>query len=145
MTLAIMAVLISVAVPAAQVVEQRRKEGDLRRSLIEIRQAIDAYKRAADQGRVQTNAGDSGYPPTLDDLVQGVPDLRSQTRQKMYFLRALPKDPMAPSPAASAVAGAWGLRSYASSPDDPQPGADVFDVFSTSSKVGLNGVPYRQW
>jgi general secretion pathway protein G len=144
MTLAIMGVLVLVAVPMAQVAVQREKERDLRLALAQIREGLDAYKRASDQGRVALKLGESGYPKTLADLAEGVPDQRSPTKQALYFLRALPRDPMHPDALLKATE-TWGLRSYASPPDDPQEGADVFDVFSKSTQVGLNGVPYRQW
>lgn len=144
MTLAIMGVLVLVAVPLAQVAVQRDKEKELRRSLAEIRDAIDAYKRAVDQGRVVAGVGESGYPKALDDLVNGVTDQRSPVRNKIYFLRKLPADPLAPEGWTDAGA-TWGLRSYASEPDAPAEGADVFDVYSKSEKTGLNGVAYKQW
>lgn len=144
MTLAVMGVLVLVAVPMAQVAVQREKERDLRVALAQIREALDAYKRAADQGRILVRLGESGYPKTLDELVEGVPDQRSPTKQNLYFLRSLPRDPLHPE-ATARPADTWALRSYASPPDDPQEGADVFDVFSRSEAVGLNGVPYRQW
>lgn len=143
-TLAIMAVLVLVATPMAQLARQQQREHDLRLALAQIREALDAHKRAADQGRIQLKLGESGYPKTLDELVQGVPDQRSPSKQLIYFMRALPRDPMQPDTGLSA-AQTWGLRSYASPPDDPSEGDDVFDVFSRSDKVGLNGVPYRQW
>lgn len=144
MTLAIMGVLVLISVPSAQIAIQREKESELRRSLVQIREALDAYKRAADQSRIAVQAGDSGYPHSLDDLTEGVRDLRSPKGKNIYFLRALPKDPFFAAPSASA-AETWGLRSYASTADEPEAGVDVFDVFSKSSKVGLNGVPYRKW
>lgn len=144
MTLAVMGVLVLVAVPMAQVAVQREKERDLRMALAQMREALDAYKRAADQGRILVRLGESGYPKTLDELVEGVPDQRSPTKQNLYFLRSLPRDPMHPDATAKPV-DTWTLRSYASPPDDPQEGADVFDVYSRSEAVGLNGVPYRQW
>lgn len=144
MSLAIMGVLVLVAVPLAQVAVQREREFELRSALIQIREGIDAYKRAADQGRIAVKLGESGYPKTLDDLTAGVPDQRSPAKQNLYFLRSLPRDPMNPAARAGA-ADSWRLRSYASPPDDPSEGADVFDVYSASDKPGLNGVPYRQW
>lgn len=144
MTLAIMGVLVLISVPSAQIAVQREKETELRRSLFQIREALDAYKRAADQGRISVQARESGYPPSLDELTVGVPDLRSLTRKNLYFLRSLPKDPFFASPSASA-SGTWGLRSYASPADEPEAGVDVFDIFSKSDKTGLNGVPYRKW
>ena len=142
-TLAIMATLATVALPMAQVAVQREKERSLRSALIEIREALDAYKRAVDAGRIKVAAGDSGYPKRLDDLVAGVPDERSPAKKSIYFLRRLPADPFAP--ADSRAASTWHKRSYGSPPDNPAEGEDVFDVSSRSDKVGLNGVPLRQW
>lgn len=143
MTLAIMGTLVLVCVPMAELAVQRNRERELRVALVQIREALDAYKRAADEGRIELRPGDSGYPPSLAALVSGVPDQRSPTRRLMYFLRALPGDPLA-QPESGGNAD-WGLRSHDSPADDPQSGIDVFDVYSRSDKTGLNGVPYRQW
>lgn len=144
-TLAIMAVLAMAAAPMVQLVAQRHKEQALRAALAEIREALDAYKRASDQGRVAARLGESGYPKTLGALVDGVEDQRSPTRQNLYFLRRLPADPMAGPQGGLAPEQTWGLRSYASPADAPAEGEDVFDVYSRSEKTGLNGVPYRLW
>ncbi|MEV4783484.1 type II secretion system protein [Burkholderia sp. LMU1-1-1.1] len=150
-TLAILATLAMVAAPMAQVAVQREQERQLRTALIEIREAIDAYKRAADNGRIKLAIGDSGYPKKLEDLVNGVPDLRSPRKQNMYFLRRLPRDPFAPPEgngngfASAGAGGGWALRSYASPPDNPAEGEDVFDISSRSTKTGLNGIPLRLW
>jgi general secretion pathway protein G len=143
-TLAILSVLATVTVPLAQLQVQRSKEQELRIALREIRAAIDAYKRAADEGRIRRDAGATGYPRDLDVLVQGVEDQRDPKRRRLYFLRRLPRDPMMPDDGADAEPD-WGLRSYASGPDEPREGDDVYDVYSRAEGVGLNGVPYRQW
>ena len=138
-TVAIVALLASIALPLAEVSTQRGKEQDLRSALRELRLAIDAYKRASDDGVIDRKADASGYPPTLAALVEGVPDKRNPGAPKIYFLRRLPHDPMGTGD------GQWGLRSYASPASDPKEGDDVYDVYSKSEAKGLNGVPYKEW
>jgi general secretion pathway protein G len=143
-TLAILALLASVAVPFAQLVQQRQKETELREALRQIRSALDAYKQSVKEGRIDSPADGSGYPPDLDALWQGVADKTKPDASRLYFIRRLPRDPFYPDPAMP-PAETWGLRSYASPPDAPSAGRDVFDVYSLSPATGLNGVPYREW
>jgi general secretion pathway protein G len=143
-TVAIIATLASIAMPLAELSVQRSKEQDLRRALRDIRDALDAYKRAADEGRIARAADQSGYPPSLAALVEGAPDAKSPSGATIYFLRRIPRDPFHPEIATSAER-TWGLRSYASPPDRPAAGRDVFDVYSLSEKKGLNGLAYREW
>lgn len=143
-TVAIVAVLASVAVPMTGLVVQRGKERDLRNALVLLRGAIDAYKQAADDGRIVKSANQSGYPPTLESLVNGVEDAKDPKKHKIYFLRRIPRDPMFNNGVAHATE-TWGKRSYASSADDPREGEDVFDIYSLSAATGLDGVPYREW
>ncbi|MGZ8983682.1 MAG: type II secretion system protein [Methylotenera sp.] len=143
-TVAILALLASVALPMAEVAVQRSKEQDLHTALRVIREAIDAYKQASDEGHILKKVDESGYPPSLDILVQGVSDAMSPLDRKIYFLRRLPRDPFAIDPTLSA-SQTWGKRSYASSPNEPEEGNDVYDIFTLSHGVGLNGIAYLEW
>lgn len=143
-TIAILGVLALMATPLLEVTATRQKEAELRESLRQIRQAIDAYRQAVLDKRIESPADASGYPPDLTLLAAGVPDITRPDRPHIYFLRRLPRDPMFPAADVPAQ-DTWGKRSYASAPDAPQAGDDVFDVYSLSEGVGLNGVPYREW
>jgi general secretion pathway protein G len=142
-TLALLGVLAMLAAPLAELSVQRAKEEALRVALREIRQALDQYKAAVEQGLIERKVGDSGYPPDLQTLVGGVRNQKSPGREPLYFLRRVPRDPFA----AGAADGLtdWGLRSYASPPDAPAPGVDVFDVYTQAGGIGLDGRPYREW
>jgi general secretion pathway protein G len=143
-TVAIVAILALGLMPLTQMAAQRAKETELRAALRDIRGAIDTYKQASASRRIAKKADESGYPPSLETLVEGVEDIRSPDGKMIYFMRRIPRDPFF-AEATVPAEETWGLRSYESPPDEPEPGNDVFDVYSRSSGVGLNGVPYRQW
>lgn len=143
-TLAILSALAMVALPLQQLAVQRDREDELKRALWRIRDAIDAYKKAAEEGRIDRTMGDSGYPASLDVLVEGVLDKTSTSKANVYFLRRVPRDPMCNCPSKS-DSQTWGKRSYASSAESPSEGDDVYDVYSLSDAEGLNGIPYRKW
>jgi general secretion pathway protein G len=142
-TVAIVGVLASVAVPLVTLTVQRSKEQELRAGLRQIRQAIDAYKQAVDEGKIAAAANESGYPRSLAVLVDGVENVKDPKKGKLYFLRRIPLDPMAGN--ALEPGEPWGTRSYSSTADDPQAGEDVFDVYSLSKGMGLNATRYREW
>jgi len=142
-TFAIVAILATAVLPLAQLATQRNKESELHQALRDIRIALDAYKAAWDDGRISHRVGESGYPLSLEVLESGVTDARDPNKKKMRFLRKLPRDPFA-EPLLPAEK-TWGKRSYASEASNPQVGEDVYDVYSLSPGIGLNGVPYRNW
>lgn len=142
---AILAILASAAFPLAQLNAQRDREHELHLDLRQIRDAIDAYKKAYDEGHMLKRVDASGYPRELDDLAKGIEDVSTPEKKTLFFLRRLPRDPMFVGDPDTPAAETWGLRSYASPPDEPKEGEDVYDVYSLSTKTGLNGIPYREW
>ncbi|MDP1557402.1 MAG: type II secretion system protein [Nitrosomonas sp.] len=147
---AIMAILATSAMPLRELVVKREKEQQLRIALWQIRSAIDAYKQAVDDGRIEKKEDESGYPPRLDDLFMGVQDIKSTEEKYIYFMRRLPRDPLfqdldVAGIEATPAADTWGKRSYESSPDNPQEGDDVFDIYSRSESTALNGTTYKEW
>lgn len=144
-TVAIIGLLATLVLPMAELSVQRTREHELRQALREIRAGLDAYKRAVDEGRVIHSMVKSGYPASLKVLVEGEPDAGSPDgKGRIYFLRRVPRDPMT-GDTGKPPEETWGIRSYESSADAPQEGDDVFDVYSLSSGIGINGVPYRDW
>jgi general secretion pathway protein G len=139
--LAVLGILSGLAMPLAEMTVQREREGELKRALWEIRDAIDAYKHAVDAGHVVQPVGATGYPPDLQSLVAGVPDAKGGAR--LVFLRRIPRDPFASTELPPEKT--WRLRNYLSEADRSQPGADVYDVTSTSAQTGLNGIPLKEW
>lgn len=143
-TVAIVGILAMAAMPMMEMTAKRQKESELRFALRELRGGIDAYRRAVNEGKLEKKVDESGYPHRLEDLVRGVENILDPNKGKLFFLRRLPRDPFSDDPALTA-AQTWGKRSYASPPDAPLEGADVFDIYSLSPGSGLNGIPYREW
>lgn len=133
--IALMAILATAALPIARVTVKRDKERQLHRALWEMRDAIDRYKDAADNNKIQVKVGSEGYPPDLETLVNGV-DVGAK---KMRFLRRIPVDPMTGK-------AEWGMHSMQDDPkSDSWGGSNVFDVYSKSEGTGLDGTKYRDW
>jgi general secretion pathway protein G len=135
-------IMASAAMPLARVTQQRQKEAELRRSLREMRTAIDKFKDAVDNGLIATTElrpGSEGYPPDLDTLVEGVPAANDASGRKLKFLRRIPIDPMTNGTE-------WGKRSYQDRSDATSwGGQSVFDVYTTSTAIALDGSKYRDW
>jgi general secretion pathway protein G len=138
----ILFVLASAAMPLAQVASQRQRETELRRSLREMRTAIDKFKDAVDIGQIPTTEltpTSEGYPPDLETLVEGVTPANDASGRKLKFLRRIPIDPLTNSTE-------WGLRAYQDKPDTSSwGGQNVFDVYTTSTGIALDGTKYRDW
>lgn len=135
---AVLGILAGVSYPVARFTQKRIKEMELRTALREMRSAIDEFKRYSDTGLIPVELGTDGYPPDLETLVEGV-DVVGQIDKKARFLRRIPVDPMTGEPE-------WGLRSYQDDPDSTSWGGEnVFDVYSLSVGVGLDGIAYAQW
>lgn len=143
-TFVILAVLSTVAVPLTKVAIQRNKEQELKAALRQVREALDAYKLASDEGRIAKSMDESGYPSSLKLLEEGVEDIKDPKRRLIYFIRRIPRDPMSDA-LDIAPDATWNKRSYQSSFDHPEEGKDVYDIYSQSSNTGLNGIPYREW
>ena len=149
-TLALIGLVSLLALPLYELTATRMKEAELRHALRVLRGALDTYKAATDSGSLKREAGESGYPPTLDVLTQSLdlaskPDLNgSIASQRLVILRQLPRDPFNTDPTLPPEQ-TWNTRAYASRPDDPQPGDDVFDVSSKSGGTALDGTPYASW
>lgn len=135
---AILLILSSVALPIAKYSVVRAKETELRHDLLEIRDAIDRYKDAADHNQIRTDIGSENYPPDLETLVRGV-QLGNSGDKKIRFLRKIPIDPMTGR-------ADWGLRSVQDDPDSTHwSGKNVFDVYSQSRDTAMNGTKYSDW
>ena len=139
---AILMILASAVMPLAQVTSQRQREAELRRSLREMRTAIDRFKDAVDTGLIATTElepGNEGYPPELETLVDGIGVANDASGRKLKFLRRIPVDPMT-------ATAEWGRRAYQDAPDATSwGGKNVFDVYTTNPGTALDGTRYRDW
>ncbi|TCW77979.1 general secretion pathway protein GspG [Burkholderia sp. SRS-46] len=152
-TLALVGILALAIMPFSELIVQRQKEQELSAALREIRTALDAYKDASDAGKIEKEAEASGYPPSLAVLVTGVKDARDPKGGMLMFLRRVPRDPFFAGDPDTPAEETWSVRAYGQPPDPAAAGAagndaagkDVFDVTSKSARVGINGIPYRQW
>ena len=138
----ILIVLASAVMPLSQVTSQRQREAELRRTLRELRTAIDAFKNSVDGGQIPTTElepGNEGYPPDLETLVEGISAANDASGRKLRFLRRIPIDPMT-------ATVDWGLRSYQDSLTSTSwGGQNVFDVYTTRDGTALDGTQYRDW
>ncbi|TET71578.1 MAG: type II secretion system protein [Candidatus Aminicenantes bacterium] len=142
-TLTILAILAAAIMPLAKIAVKRQKEIELRRNLRIIREAIDVYKKLADENKIDVEDDSEGYPPDLDTLVKGVElkagEGKDESTKIVKFLRRIPKDPMTNS-------YDWGLRSYQDDHDsDVWGGENVYDVYTKSLGTALDGTKYRDW
>ncbi len=134
----ILLILTGAALPLARVRVQHQRETELRRALRDLRQAVDRYKDFADRGMIPTKADSFGYPPDLETLVKGV-ELKGTATARYKFLRRIPADPMTES-------ADWGMRSMQDDPDSRSWGGhNVFDVYSKSQGIALDGTNYADW
>jgi len=144
-TISIIAILAASIVPVSRLSVKRGNELELKRNLRVIRVALDNYKKAWDEGKIEKTVGESGYPATLAVLVDGIDDASSvASGRKLKFLRRIPRDPMNRDEFVD-ISEVWGLRSYESDAASPAEGADVFDIYSKSEEVAINGTQYNKW
>ena len=142
-TVTILSVLAAIAIPLTKISVKREKEIELRRNLRMIREAIDAYKKLADENKIEVEDDSEGYPPDLQTLVEGAEvseEKDGDTVVKVIkFLRRIPRDPVTNSLN-------WGLRSYQDDYDsDVWGGENVYDIYTRSLGTALNGSKYREW
>ena len=144
-TLSLLAVLALSALPLGKMAVKRENEIELQRALRLVRESIDAWKKLADEKKIEVDEDTEGYPPTLEALVKGVEVQDKNATEKaarkriVKFLRRIPKDPMTSS-------FDWGLRSYQDDPDSDVWGEEnVYDVYTKSQALALDGTRYRDW
>lgn len=157
-TLALVGILALAIMPFSELMVQRQKEQQLSAALREIRTALDAYKEASDTGLIEREADASGYPPSLNVMVTGVKNAKDPKGSLLMFLRRVPRDPFFTGDPDIAPEDTWSVRAFGEPPspgegsdanaapaDNSRAGKDVFDVSSKTDRVGINGIPYKQW
>ena len=139
LSMVILSVLAAAAVPTTRTIVKRNKELELKHALMEVREAIDRYKRAADQGLINVADPEQyGYPADFEELVAGAP-LKKEVSKRMRFLRKIPVDPMTGE-------ATWGMRSVQDDPEGSHWGREnLFDIYSLSDGTALNGEEYSEW
>lgn len=143
-SLALLATLASAAIPIYQRQEQQRNEEELRVALRDIRSAIDRYGQLVEEGIIEKDADMTNWPASLDLLVDGVVNKKSPNKEKIYLLRRIQRDPFCDCDGRKNTE-TWRVRASTQAPGETTGGKDVWDVSSTSSQPGLNGIPYAQW
>ncbi|MGB3863282.1 MAG: type II secretion system protein [Candidatus Aminicenantaceae bacterium] len=144
-TLTIVSILALAILPLAKTAVKREREITLKRNLRMMREAIDAYKKLADEKAFEFDEDTEGYPPDLETLVEGIEakmeanEDNEEVTKVIKFMRRIPKDPMTNS-------YDWGLRSYQDDPDsDIWGGENIYDVFTKSPGTALDGTKYKEW
>ncbi len=114
--MAIIAVLLSVAIPIYSRSITRAKESVLRNNLFTLRTVIDEYTYDKQKA-----------PQTLQDLVSD------------GYLRQIPVDPI------TTTADSWKIipEDQSNTVNQTEPG--IFDVRSGSDRTSLEGTPYSEW
>ena len=143
-TLLIVAILATGATPILELTIKRNKEIELKQTLRQIREAIDLYKKAFDEGKIKKTLDQSGYPPNLEILEEGVTNQKDPKGKRIKFIRKVPRDPMSSEPELKSV-DTWAKRCYSSDVSFPTPGDDVYDVHSLSTKKAIDGTLYSSW
>lgn len=139
LSMVILGILASAMIPTTKAIVKRRKETELRHALMEVRLAIDRYKKMAEEGEINVpDVTQLGYPADFQELISGAA-LKKHSGKNIRFLRRIPTDPMTGE-------AEWGMRSVQDSPDDPSWGGEnLFDIYSLSDGTGLDGTPYSEW
>lgn len=142
----ILSVLASVALPYAEKQVTRQKEAELRDNLRTLRKAIDRFHEDWQRGRIPPGGGlasEDGFPRSLRVLVEGV-STGTMDGGKIYYLRRIPRNPFADQ--ALSRREQWRYRSYQDAPDSEHwGGEDVYDVMPTTTEVALDGSCYCDW